>query len=445
MKKGFLIVLVSFITLGLQAQKLNIQNALDALKENDVAKAKEYIDKATTNESTKKDGKAWLIRAFVYQAIGSDVTKTKEGQVVPMLANINGKVVKIDMEKANSLKPSTPDPLKKSLQSFNRYIVYSKRPDNDLAARAASMILLSGYGQGVKAYKAEQYDKAFKKFALVDRIANLKKGKFIPSLPAKYDQFKKQIKDVQANIMNLKASSLYNQDDYKAALPIILEILKSPKAAPDMYLRAANIYQKEGNSAKYEAMIQEGLQKHPSNKALKNEELNYLLRTNKIDKAVEKFEAAIAKDPQNSEYHMNAGALYAKLSDAAKDQATRTQYFTKAEAAYKKAISLDGDKPNYQFNLGSLYYNKAAKIGTVMNNEADNAKYKKLKVGFDAALGKALPILEKTKATLEGKDLTSAGNLSTYKSTLGALKKAYVNLNKLDKAGEITKLLMKYK
>jgi Tfp pilus assembly protein PilF len=450
MKKVLIIALVSFIAFGAQAQKLNIQNALSALKENDVAKAKEYIDKATTNESTKKDGKAWLIRAFIYQAIGTnagDLKNPKTGQAIPFVANINGKPIQIDLGKANSLQPTTDKPLKKSLQSFNRYIVYSRKPDNDIAARAASMILLSGYGQGVKAYQAEQYDKAFEKFALVDRISNLKKGKFIPALPSQYDPFKKQIKDVKANILKLKASALYKKGDDNATLPVLLEAMKSPgSSSPEVYLMAADIYQKQNNTAKYESILKEGIAKYADNKALKNEELNYLLRTNKVDQAVSKFEDAIKKEPTNPEYHLNAGALYAKLSGAAKDAPTKASYFTKAESAYQKAISLDGSKPDYQFNLGALYYNKAKDLGDVMKNETDNTKYKALKKQYDGILGQALPILEKTRATLEASDLTkNAKNLSTYKSTLGALKSAYVNLNKLDKATEITQLLKKYK
>jgi len=445
MKRGIIILMTCLLSVSLQAQKLNVTNAIEAIKDNDIAKAKTLIDQAVKNESTKKSGTAWLVRAFVYQAIGTDEVKGKDGKDVPFVAVINGKARTIDLNKAKSLRPTTDAPLKNSLKSFNRYLVYTKKPDNSLVARAASMILLNGYGQGVESYKAEQYDKAFEKFALVDRIANLKKGKFIPELPAQYNPFKAQIKDVQANILKLKASALYNKGDDDATLPVLLEAMKNPKSATaDMYLMVANIYQKKGETAKYESILKEGMSKYPKSKALENEELNYLIRTGKVGAALKKFEDAIAKDPTNAEYHMNAGAMYAKMAKTG-DAASKESYFKKSEASYKKAIELDASKPDYQFNLGALYYNQAKEVGDVMNNTADNAKYKVMKKEYDAILAKAVPILEKTKTTLEGKDLTKARNRSTYSSTLGALKDAYLSQNQLEKAKAINTLIKKYK
>ena len=449
MKKGLLIILASILTFGLQAQKLNIQNALEALKENDIAKAKSYINKATTNESTKTNGKAWLVRAFVYQAIGTDkktLQDPRTGKTIPFVANINGKSIEINLDKAHSLRPTTKQPLKKALQSFNRYIVYSKRPDNAIVAQAISAIGINAYGGGIKAFNAKKYDKAIETLALIDRIANLKKGKFIPSLGARYEPYKKQLKKMQGSAHKYTAYALYNKGDDNLTLAALEKCMTTPSSSSeDIYLMAVNIYEKKKDMAKYQAVLAEGVKKYPDGKKLQDEQLNYLISTNKISEAIAKLEEAIAKNPAKGQYHLNAGVLYAKLSGSSKDPKGKVDYFNKAESAYNKAIELEKDNPDFRFNLGALYFNKAKDITDIMKNEPDNTKYAAIKKKRDAVMNKALPILESTKATLETKDLKKAKYLGTYKATLGALKSAYANLGKLDKAQAIGDLLKKYK
>ena len=63
-KKLNLFLALSFMILGANAQKANIQSAFNYLKDKDVAGAKKMIDEAVVNESTKNNAKAWLLKDF---------------------------------------------------------------------------------------------------------------------------------------------------------------------------------------------------------------------------------------------------------------------------------------------------------------------------------------------------------------------------------------------
>jgi len=70
-KKISLFLALSFLMFQVNAQKANIQSAINYLKDNDIANAKKMIDEATISESTKANAKAWLLKAVIYQAIGT--------------------------------------------------------------------------------------------------------------------------------------------------------------------------------------------------------------------------------------------------------------------------------------------------------------------------------------------------------------------------------------
>ena len=71
MKKVFLSIAFLTIALISQAQKANIQSVINYLKTNEIAEAKKLIDETVLNELTANNAKAWLLKAVIYQAIGT--------------------------------------------------------------------------------------------------------------------------------------------------------------------------------------------------------------------------------------------------------------------------------------------------------------------------------------------------------------------------------------
>lgn len=439
MKKGIIIVFLSLVAFGIQAQKLNIQNAIDAIKSDDIAKAKSYIDKATKNESTSKNSTAWLVKAFVYQAIGtdqSDLINPKTKEKLPFVANINGKKRTIDLGKANSLRPTTPEPFQNAIKAFNRYIFYNKKHDKDIVATALSSMLLINFNKAINSYNKTNYKKALEYLEVVDKVVGIRKGSFYPSLGDKMPQsyFKKQAADIAAKSKKMSANAAFYAGDKDKAISLLKANIDSKTGVDDgTYIKLASLYKDKGDEKTYLEMIKMGLTKFPKSEGLKNEELNFLITSGKAAQAVVKLEDAIKTDPSNPEYFFNAGALYSDLIKAEKDPKKRQDYFDKAEARYKKAIELSPATSDYQLNLGALYFNKSAEVTKRMNAEQDLDKYEVIKKERNGWLSKALPILVKTRTSLEKQDLSKAGTKNSYKQVLGALSDIYARLDKLDK------------
>ena len=77
MKKLTLTIVLAAFAIGLNAQTLNVQSAIQDLKKGYLNKAKEEIDLACENESTKNDAKTWCYAAMIYGQIGGESTKAK--------------------------------------------------------------------------------------------------------------------------------------------------------------------------------------------------------------------------------------------------------------------------------------------------------------------------------------------------------------------------------
>lgn len=64
-------------TVGLSAQSLMVESAVQDLRKGSLKKAKTEIDAAAVHEKTKDDAKTWYYRALIYAQIGTDAQQAK--------------------------------------------------------------------------------------------------------------------------------------------------------------------------------------------------------------------------------------------------------------------------------------------------------------------------------------------------------------------------------
>ncbi len=440
MKKIVLVMVVAFIGLAANAQKINIQSALDEIKDGNFAKAKQYIDKATKDgSSTATSAKAWLVKGAIYQAIGRNVDM-KDGKPIPYVAEVNGRGRSFDIAKANTLRVETPNALEEALGAYKNVIKYSKKVDKFELQPLVLDLLFQSFNVGVKQYSAKKHAEAIKAFNLVKEIRGINNGKLLDSknLIDRLVPAKKNINEITKNSSLYSAYSAYNLGDDKATLAFAEESIANKSADDQIYVMAAEFYKKNGDNDKYLSMINTGMKLFPDSKTLRNEQLNYFIKSGNQEEALAKLKEALVKDPGNAELQFNTAVIYDEMAKKTNDASLASN----AENAYKAAIKLDPKNPDYIFNLGGMFFNKAKDLTDKMNKEKDDNKYQVMKKERDGIMAKSLPLMEQAKTVLEGSNnFKSEAYQNTYKQTLQALNTAYILLGKNDKVAEIAPLL----
>ncbi|RYD55954.1 MAG: hypothetical protein EOP56_13535 [Sphingobacteriales bacterium] len=415
MKKSILIAAAMGVTMSGWAQKQNIQSANNYYRDKEYKKALEYIDKAINDPSTKDDPKAWYIRGSIYMAMNEDLAYKAEKPYREAVASYM---------KAAELKPT-----------YESSVI----TQNLLASAYAY------YNDAVNEYNNKNYQNATDFAQKVIAIRNLEGGKRYAA--------NKPFDTVAAQGLQIGAFAAYYGEKYDAAIPMLTAMKNDPIAKnANVYLLLADIYKKQNSDAQYLAILDEARKQYPDNQNIRNEELNYYIRTGKQDMLIKKLEEAVAADPNSAELQFNLANGYngmANPKDASgKELAKPANYaelLGKAETAYTSALKTSPNNAEYNYNAGVLYYNQATEFNNQMNaikgnSAAEQKKYDDLLKKRDAMFAKALPYLEKAASIMEP-NLTSLGDQDkmTYRASLQASREIYARQNQLDKAAEMKK------
>ncbi|MBA3827487.1 MAG: tetratricopeptide repeat protein [Taibaiella sp.] len=411
MKKAILIAFATIASVtGLHAQEKFVTDARLELQEKNPVKAKEYIEKAILDPTTKNEAKTWLIRADVYFALQNN--------------------------------PAAKDPLayREAAASLENVIRIRADYEKETVTKNLQVCAYLFFNDGIVAYNVKNFPGTIDLMKKTIAIHDIENGRrYAGNLS--FDTVAAQARLVEAN-------SAYFSNHYEDALPLLLQLKTSPVArTPAVYTLLADIYTKQKNDAASIASIQEGRIAYPDDATLRNLELNYYIRSGKEEEMIKKLEAALATDPNNKEllYALAAGYNTSAFPASGVRPANFSEYVSKAEINYQKALQLAPDNTDYHYNLGALYYNQASEINKQINlitgnTPADLKKYEVLKAQRDAMFTKALPDLEKTYHLYQLKQSSlSTEDHDTYQSTMIALKEIYVRLNKMDKANEMKK------
>lgn len=386
----------------------------DAAATASLLKAKEAIDLAVNDESTKTNAKAWFTKATVYMAMQENA-QTKAG-----------------------------NPFVEGVAALNKAIELDKKYATD--DKAASLLANGAfyyYNQGIVEYNESKYEDSYNAFKSGSDLTGADKDKRFAAMPI--------IDTIRAQSKMFMGFTSFYAEKYDRALPLLLEAKSSPYLGKEanVYLVLAQAYEKTGKKEQQLATLQEAKQKFPEDKNVANAELNYFIASGKESEMTEKLEAAAAKEPNNPELAFNLGIIYEGMANpkgGAAPPANAADLNTKAATAYGKALALAPDNANYNYQFGAFYYNQAATLNTKMNNlgssKAEQQQYNTMLKQRDELFDKALPLLEKSRgvfAPREGK-LTREEH-SFYRQSLEALAKIYAIQDKLDKAGEVKKKL----
>lgn len=416
MKKGLIIaVAIAGLSVSAQAQKSAIRTANNHLSYKEYEQAKKAIEGALADPSTKDDPKAWYTRGNIY----------------------------FEMQQADQFKA---DKLyKEAAKSYIRAAELGSKED-DLNNRLYASVIYY-FNDARKDYNDKQYQNAYEGFGGVVQIAALDGGTRFSSI--------KQMDTVVAEAKALRAYSAYSAKDYTNAITAFEEVKMNPISRDaNLYLVLSDMYRQQGNDSKLLATLDEGRKFYPDNQNLRNEELNYYIRTGKQAELIGKLEQAVLTDPSNAELLFNLGNGYMNMafpksgsgvSAASGRPSNYDSLVAKAERSFMSAVRISQNNADYSYNLGALYFNQAAEVNKQINSVSGNSvaeqrKVEALRVQRDNFFNKSVPFLERSYALI---DIKGAGmteqERETYQQSLFALREVYLRTNQAEKAAEAKK------
>ena len=428
MKKIFLSIAFMTIAIISQAQKANIQSVINYLKTNEIAEAKKLIDETVLSESTANNAKAWLLKAVIYQAIG-----TPKDLMPQLIFMLNEKPYALELAVANTLQATTPNANKIALEAYQKSFSIDPKYSKEEIFPLLQTMLGINFNNAITEMNDNKYEAAYKSFGNVVELSKLDAGKIYAGTG---------MDTIFANAKLYQGNCAYQLGQVDNAIPLFEEVSKSPYInSADLYVMLADIYEGKKNDAKWQENMKLGKSKFPNDKRLVNSEINYYSNSGKSEELIGKLKEGIALEPKKTDLYIILGQTYYNMANPNKGDkpANAKDLEQNALAQYNKVVELEPNNYFGQFYIGLLYFNQAKTVTDEMN-KADDKKYEALKPVRDGLLAKCVPFLEKAKTSIEAEQINDS-NKDTYKQVLSGLLQTYNITGKSEKANAIKALI----
>jgi tetratricopeptide (TPR) repeat protein len=385
-KKGLLTLVLLVITTLTFAQSHNVVNASIALRNEEFADAKKYIDEAYKTESTANDAKMWNYRSQIYLKIAL-------------------KEAKLD---ADAVFKATEAHLK-CLQTDKkgRIIVRKWTAKEDVLAGT----IQCGYklfNNAIEEYNAGNYKSSLKHYDAIFKIIPIDTE----------DQLKRGNITRETILYNSFFASNKMKDNSKSK-EFLQKLIDINFNEPAIYVQMSIILIEEEKMEKALEYLALGRESFEEDQGLINTQINLYIQLGRTTELIGKLGEAIALDEENELLYFNRGTIYDQEGD-----------IENAEKDYLTALELNPSAFGANYNLGALYFNQGVATKNKANATSDNSLYSKLNKEADSVFAKALPYLE------------AAHIINTEdKNTLLSLKQLYYLNNDYAKSEEMKKLI----
>ncbi|MEQ8581361.1 MAG: tetratricopeptide repeat protein [Marinoscillum sp.] len=387
MKRTYIIMMALVLSLAGYAQKKpKITKANQARENGDLAEAKAIIDAAIEYEKVKDDGKTWYYRGLIYATI--DTTSNEQ------YANLSDNALEEAVAAFNKADEIDPE--------GKNYYITGMMGIPELKNQQISNYYSYYYNMAVMAFQDSEYEKAVDAFE--------KSYYIVPD-------------DTNAYIN--AAYAAHNGQLYDAATKNYRLAIDNGATSKDLYYNYVSILttaldDKEGALA----VVDEALEKYPSDGTLQKNRINLLINMGKIEEARSNLEEAIESEPDNANLYFTL----AVINDEMKDQ-------ERAIKAYLKAIEIDPNHFEANFNYGVILINQANETIKESNSlgmsKADQKKARELEPVISQKLKDALPQWEKVHE-INPSDRTAMETLAYIYTQLKMKEKANAMNKKLD-------------
>jgi tetratricopeptide (TPR) repeat protein len=400
-KRLILSTVVLFMVMNVSAQNSKVSTAVFAMDAGELDKAKEAIDIAVEHEKTKTSAKAWYYRGEIYR-----------------------KILTTQLEKYKDLDSNS---LEKAYESYQKALELDTKNKYREKIYVFSIPILHGifYAKAGEALDKNDYQASYDDYNTCIEIIR------------EIDEYMGTEPRLDTTALFLKAYSAYKLDKNDEALKLFSQLVDMGYKNKYLYEITSDMYIKQEDYDSALKILRKGQEVYPDEKSLVINELNIYIILDKAAEAVEKFEKAIALDPENATLYTALGVVFDQLNEKALaegDLEKSAEYKKKLIEAYTKAIELNPENPDAEYNLGVTFYNDAVQITKEMEDIPlkEKEKYNQKLNERTEAFMLALPHLENAhKIDPEREDV------------MRVLSKIYYAMGDYDKYNEIKALMKK--
>ncbi len=413
------IIAFSIGSVSAQEYKKQLKNASKVL-------GKYYADPAT-NTSSLNEGLDILNEVFAAPEAQADADAwNTKGQIYNEIAS--SEMIKYDLESklGNDFQLKTANAAMEATAAFQKGLELAiKKSQTKDALEGLKQTENHANNIGIVFFQKQDWPTAYKNLNTSYEIHKLLEANKTPSRLATEDAIKDHLfyTGVSAYYgqMNAEAESIFGQ-------------LYKMGSKETLVYEALFTLTSEKNEAKALEYLEAGRQLNPDDSGLLFAEINFYLRTGKLNVLTDKLKAAIAKEPDNVSVYSTLGNVYDQLNQKEREAGNIEQadkYFDEAFSYFNQALEKDANNFDATYSLGALYYNKAAGMTSKLNelsndfSSAGTKKYNVLKDEMDGYFKKALPFFQRAE-NIDPKD----------KNTMIALREIYARSGDLEKASE---------
>ena len=399
MKRTIILILFGVFAVSIaQAQRSEVRRAERMMNRGQFEAAKEHIDNAVQDESTKSDAGTWLLKAEIYMQIA-----LAEEPEVRELAPNAVEVADDAIVMANSLEPNNME----VIQIQQLLLVLSELT----------------YNEGVEYFTQDQYVEASKKF--------------------------RRSYELNEQFGHLDTMTYYNAAlaaemgrDYDSAKEILKDLIDMEFEEPFLFTSLANIYMIEGDTIQALEYVKQGRELYPEDLNIIFSEANIYIFTGDVEQAKDVLALAIEMDPENPGLYFALAANFDRMAqDTTYTHDDREGFYEQAERYYKLAIEKDEEFFDAIFNLGVLYFNEGIRMyeaaDEALRKTQDFAQWAEDEQAILAAWLRAQPYFEKSKEMITIDD-------DYYETVIISLIQLYARTNQPEKLSEIEKIYIEH-
>ncbi len=399
MRKKILLMMMTALLAGgaVYGQASKVTSAWNYLKYDELDKAKDAIELAVANESTKDEAKTWYYRGLIYERIYKKQNDPKKPEFKNLSSNALGEAY---------------SSFKKAIQLDTK----NKMPEirDDMGALTTDL-----FNTGANAFNNKHYDTTIIFFTdfkeALDLLGSPQKDKILETL--KQNKIDINLITVELGFSEEKTGDIA---DAKVNYGKLIDQKYDDEA---IYVHMALFEEQDKDTVKALETLEKGINSCTKKTNLVIDRLNIYLGEGKPKEAVETGKQAIALDPKNATIYVAIGGAYSKMGmhDDAKDM-------------FKKAFDLNPDNFGVNYSVGLEYFNEGAAIYNKSLNETDMDKSSKLDNDAKELWKSALPYLEKGDDIYKGNP--NKNDLDNHKAILESLSTIYAKLGDLKKSQE---------